>query len=87
MSVIITFVSLLEETFFTAPRFNLELKLSTFLKILKQADIYVHLEYLLPRQGIDTSKHRGKAFAFTLKMVLLFTCCIFVLFMVLKLNI
>jgi len=56
MSVIIAFDSLLEETFFTAPRFNLELKLSTFLKILKKADMSVYLECRLPRQGTDTSK-------------------------------
>jgi len=40
----------------------------------------VYLEYLLPRQGIDTSKHRGKASAFMLKIALLFTRCIFCLF-------
>jgi len=41
--VIITFDSLLEETFFTAPRFNLELKLTSFLIILKQADMSVYV--------------------------------------------
>jgi len=78
--VIVTFDSLLEETFLTAPRFNLELKLWTFLKTWKQADMYVYLEHLVPRQGIDTSKHRGKASAFMLKIALLFTRCIFFFF-------